>query len=1050
MSKFRKLTTLSFIVVLLVLPSLPSISNDIPGVSTTSSDSELCSTATTADPFALENNGTVFYSGNGSNPWLTTGKLPSGYEFVSTAADNNNTYVLTSDGQIWRHSNVSWNNPTWSQLQVPLPNTSVGWKSIDVSQTYIYVLRADGDVYRILKDPGWPNPGTWVRGSNPIPLVPNPPMVPGATSYVSLAVDWWDMFCFVLRNNGEVYRHECDGSPLLGNWTSTASLWQIYASYGGPAPFTLEHGDGSGLYWGIPSTGWVSIDVFDNTFEPNYTVYALHNSGLVARHTNLMNWIADFWLNPIVPWELDPRWPTDWLGPWGMTTAFESIALNDLDIFIMKNTGEVFYVPELDFIPMLITPSWWLIPVPSETQTSAFTSIDAWTEPFIMKNDGKEWRNIPYRIAPYWDDCWDNNQKSGQGTLYPSIFAYSSIAAYNQNILFVLSKNGSIYKSIDAGINWQKFGDLGYGNDSAWVSIAAPNFMNHTYIYALYNNGTVARTTVNTFSPQVWGICDLGPPDTSWVSIACDGNATVYTLRNFGSVSFRFQGGPWQVKGTTKGNKIHQDSSWVCIEAYHVSYGIYALRNDQVMDTSAAGSNTIWINFNPVSLFTSFVAMCITPASFSMLRNNGLVYNLVALIGVIPGDTGFVDICSYIDNLPWDNNPPDMIVSKTGNPSVSWTLYDDVALDTFIIWEDGTPVNSGALSGVQATVGTPINNQKSGSVLNYTIFYNDSIGNSNTDSVLVTVDWYPWGNSTGSFTTAYNDTTPTHVNWSLYDDWGPSHFRILVNQSPTNWLPWLNGTFINYPISRATIGVYNYTIEYNDSRNQFSTNTILVTVNDPYAPWSNNPGPIITNHLGSQTIDWRLWDGFAPGYYYVLVNNTPSPSATWSNGSNLQYPINRTIPGEYNYTIVFNDSAGNPGPAHTVWVTVQDLPPSSNTPSDIVVQVGQTATIPWILTDDYGAGLFTVYINGTPSTWQSWSNGISIDYSINTTVTGTFNYTIVYNDSNGNFGTPHTIWVEVRPTSTGGGIPSFQLVFALISIVALTVIVLRKTKINPF
>jgi hypothetical protein len=1020
MKQLRKLTILTIFVALLLLLYLPSGTNEGPDVVTTNDESQLCLTSTAADPFALENNGIVYNSLNGSNPWTQTGNAPVGYEFVSTATDNNHTYVLTSDGQIWRHFNASWNSPTWSLLQVPLPRTSTGWKSIDVSQNYTYVLHADGDVYRIPKDPGWPNPGVWVQCSNPIPLFPPIPAMGGETSYVSIAVDWWDMFCFVLRNNGQIFRHECDGSPLGGSWTNPASQWDIYASYFvGMPPFVLEHGDGSGLYWGIPSTGWVSIDVFDNTVEMNYTVYALHSSGLVARHTNYLGWAIDVWMSPMVPWELDPRWPIDWVGPWGTSTAFESIACNDLDIFIMKNTGEVFFVPEADFLPMLVTGPTWLwgpspLLAPPETATSAFVSIDAWTEPFILKNDGKEWRNLYYRTAPYWDDCYDNNQNNGQGTLYPNVFAYSSIAAYNQSILFMLSKNGSIYRSVDAGVNWQKFGDLGYGNDSAWVSIAAPNFMNHSYIYALYNNGTVARTTATTFAPQTWGVCHLGLPDTSWVSIACDGNATVYTLRNFGSISYRSQGNPWQSKGITVGDKAHQDSSWDCIEAYHTSYGVFALRNDFAMDTSAAGSSAVWSNINPAIPYTNHIALCLTPTAVLVLTNNGQVSNMLGGFGNIPGDTGFVDICSFIDNIPWDNNPPDITVSNMGSPLVTWTIYDDVALDTYIIWENGSTVNWGTSGNPTETVGAVIANQLS-RVLNYTIFYNDTAGQSNMDTVFITVDLYPWGNSSGSLTTAYNDTIPANVRWTLYDDRGPNHYQIWVNGSPSGWNTWTNGSTPSVAISRTSLGITNYTIEFNDTRNQFTIDTVLITVNDPYAPWSNNPAPIITTSTGSETIDWQMYDGWSPGYFYVLVNDNPSIASTWTNGNNIHYPIDRSAPGQYNYTIAYNDSVGNPGTPHTVWVTIVDQSPWSNSTGSLATIYNDTTPthVQWNLYDDWGGSHFCLWHNGTPTGWTIWNNGSSVSYPILRNSFGVYNYTIAFNDTGNQF-TIDTVWITVQ------------------------------------
>ncbi|TFF85329.1 MAG: hypothetical protein EU551_04275, partial [Promethearchaeota archaeon] len=574
------------------------------------------------DIYALENIGSVHESDNSSN-WNLQGTPPIGYEFVSTAAGKNHTYVLANDGTVWRHSNLTWNGPTWTQLAIAPPIISNGWVSIDISKDYIYILHADGDAYRTSKS-AWPN-GNWIQSSNAIPLITPFPLFGGETSFVSIAVDWNDTFCFILRNDGQVYRHECDNSLIIpkGSWTNPlVSNWDIYNSSNmGIPPFKLEHDDGSTPYWNIPSTGWVSIDVYDNYFKPtNFSVYVLHNSGLVARHANhqFFGPFIDFWMNINVPWELDPRWippMDDWNNIFQQSTAFVSIACNDDDIFILQNDAKVYFIPESDFLSASMAPSWiwglYNIPKVQESKTSAFVSIDAWTEPFILKNDGKEWRTIYYRtVNPNWDACWDNNQNNGQGTLYPNVFSYSSITAYNTKTLFILSKNGSIYNSTDKGVNWQKFGDLGYGNDSSWVSIASANHKNHSYIYALYNNGTVVRTTVGTFQLQKWGNCAglITPPDTSWVSITCDGNATVYTLRNLGYTSIKFQGGSWQSKGIVIGNyPHHQDSSWMDISAHHISMNMYALRNDRCIDISIPGIWG-WGNYLGGGSYTSHVA----------------------------------------------------------------------------------------------------------------------------------------------------------------------------------------------------------------------------------------------------------------------------------------------------------------------------------------------------------------------------------------------------------------------------------------------------------
>ncbi|MBD3227293.1 MAG: hypothetical protein GF329_03820 [Candidatus Lokiarchaeota archaeon] len=1071
-NKTKQLFSITLILTMLLI-CINLTSFKTPTANKESNSSNIAVNNNLSDPWALETNGSVFSSLDGSDPWTFTGNTPTGYDFISVAADNNNTYGLTNDGQIWRHSNNSWGTPGWSKLNVPLPNKSNAWVSIDVSITYLYVLNANGSVYRILKDPGWPNPGTWVIGSRSLHKIPPPPPATSlqtqpAFSFVSLAVDWNDSFCFVLRNNGEVFRHECDSSNIWGfggNWTDPNSDWWIYQSYGNPTPYALEHGDGVNQYWNHPSTGWVSIDVYDNYIEsPNYSVFVLHNSGLVARKNNIAFAGIDYWMMPTEPWIYDFRWALpfdDWNILWLYSTAFESIACNDDSIFIMQNTGMVWwiYASEFEMKNVVFCNSWlWnngpvgspLLPT-NEVSTSAFVSIDAWTEPFILKNDGKAWRCLNYTFIPPWQPCGDNDQNNGKGTLYPSVFSYSSITAFNLNIIFVLSKNGTIYNSTDGGVNWKIFGHLGYGNDSAWVSIASANHKNHSYIYALYNNGTVVRTTIRTFQPQAYGFCNtVYPFDTSWVSIALDGNATAYTLRNLGLISYKIQGGSWISKGITIGNYITgfshpQDSSWVGISAYHFRDGVIALRNDIVADYVPAGSSQSYINIiSSAAIDSSFVEVTQIPNNYLMLVNTGDVFDSSTVqIGSIGGDTGFVDITYFIDNFPWDNNPPDQLVNvRSSQYTITWNIYDDVDLLNYTIYRANSFYTDGMCTGNGTIVQINPTAIRSG-VINYTITYNDTFGQTSSDTVFITIDFLPWDNDPNDISTSIVGSET--IDWRLYDDWAPSKYQVIVNGSESNWSTWTNATNLQYPINRTIQGVFNYTIKYNDSRNQFSTDQVWVTITDQ-KPQSNQPATPMNVLQGSNSyIDWILTDDAGTGKYRVIKNHTPGLWSSWTNDTSVHHQIDTSITGTINYTIQYNDSSNQFGNPSTVIVNVINNPPQSNHPASRDVDQNTIAVIDWVLTDDIGAGHYRVIVNQTPGVWTAWQNNTAVNIPIDTTTLGVYNYTIVFNDSYGNLGNPDTVIITVKATTTPTPpIPGFMFYLVVFGIISL--ILLKKSK----
>jgi len=68
---------------------------------------------------------------------------------------------------------------------------------------------------------------------------------------------------------------------------------------------------------------------------------------------------------------------------------------------------------------------------------------------------------------------------------------------------------------------------------------------------------------------------------------------------------------------------------------------------------------------------------------------------------------------------------------------------------------------------------------------------------------------------------------------ALTDDFGPGHYQILVNEQPSTWNEWTNGETINYHVNTSVVGLYNYTIQYNDSAGQFGDqDTVLVAIGD--------------------------------------------------------------------------------------------------------------------------------------------------------------------------------------------------------------------------
>ena len=195
-------------------------------------------------------------------------------------------------------------------------------------------------------------------------------------------------------------------------------------------------------------------------------------------------------------------------------------------------------------------------------------------------------------------------------------------------------------------------------------------------------------------------------------------------------------------------------------------------------------------------------------------------------------------------------------------------------------------------------------------------------------------------------------------------------------------------------------------------------------------PTSNSPPNIITSKYGEETINWTLYDECRSGYYRVWANNSLGNTylwkdwTSWNNNTLINVEINRTFPGYFNYTIEYNDFAGQFGVPDTVIVIIVDLIPTSNHPDSISTTKGGTETINWSINDDFFEGEYRVLANNSLGNtyiwkdWTSWNNNTPLNVEINRTFPGNFNYTIEYNDFAGQFGIPDTVIVTISRIPT--------------------------------
>jgi len=186
-----------------------------------------------------------------------------------------------------------------------------------------------------------------------------------------------------------------------------------------------------------------------------------------------------------------------------------------------------------------------------------------------------------------------------------------------------------------------------------------------------------------------------------------------------------------------------------------------------------------------------------------------------------------------------------------------------------------------------------------------------------------------------------NNTTLVYVNIT---DIGSA-----VNESSINMT--INGELVNITTTSITNGfkVQNLTVTpYDEKIVTCSVNASDINSNHKTYSWSftvdithpTSNTPEDTNYLADSTVNFTNWilNDKHPGYYRVLQNGTQIVEPTlWSNNTNITVPVNTSAGiGDFNYTIQYNDSAGNSGIQDTVIINLTDETPpilSNNTPA---------------------------------------------------------------------------------------------------------------------
>jgi parallel beta-helix repeat protein len=262
---------------------------------------------------------------------------------------------------------------------------------------------------------------------------------------------------------------------------------------------------------------------------------------------------------------------------------------------------------------------------------------------------------------------------------------------------------------------------------------------------------------------------------------------------------------------------------------------------------------------------------------------------------------------------------------------------------------------------------------------------------------------------------------------------------------------WDNGTHGNYyndytglDTNGDGIGESNYTIDghqYNDTKPLVSNLQII------------GPGNL---NIEAGTVYYLLiWDIssilIGKDYnFYIAGDSTPINSGTWKTERALNFLIDVSsfsLNSEYEFTLIIKDISGQTESQSARITIVDTTAPEITYTGDYSInfQTGTTGnTISISATDLYPYRYF-VYQNGTELTSSTWESGASFDISLDSLAVGTYNYTVVVQDTSGNNASKSVIITVLESDDTSSEAGNFPELLVIIgTLVILSLFTLKR------
>ncbi len=332
----------------------------------------------------------------------------------------------------------------------------------------------------------------------------------------------------------------------------------------------------------------------------------------------------------------------------------------------------------------------------------------------------------------------------------------------------------------------------------------------------------------------------------------------------------------------------------------------------------------------------------------------GETYDAVLIIQNATEDFASVPIRISVN----DESPPIISVAyvspieKDSSANITVTISESLQ-DTFNVYKNGSSVANGSYSN-----GVPFNVSIDTSQLtlwNYTIWANDTLGNSNSTSIFITIQdatppsitiHSPANATTGDNTPLLNASFGEIVNYTWYN----------VDGNATNSTPFPETQNLTLNLSALADGLHNVSVYANDSLGNTNFSIRYFTV-DTTPPIITVITPVENQTVLSSSLSFKFFslDDLASTLNYNLtIDGAVNKSGTATIGANTTVEVSGLTDGDHNAGVM-------------VWDDVININTSETRNFTILTQVAvESVIVPPIDNTTSGSGIIEFAARGVP------------------------------------------------------------------------------------